>query len=114
MTTPANSTTELIGRLRSQFSDRLIVPGDDRYDEARTVFGGFDRRPGAIVRVAGESEVARVVSFARETGTQLAIRGGGHSPVGHGATDGGVVVDMSALRALDVDVDGRTAWAQTG
>ena len=70
-----------------------------RYDEARTVFsGGIDRRPAVIVRVADATDVARVVSLARETGLELAVRSGGHSAAGHSVSDGGIVLDLSDMR----------------
>ena len=93
----------------------MIGPDDPRYDDARRVFfTGFDRRPAAIVRAADASDVARVVTLARETGAELAVRGGGHSRAGHGTSEGGIVLDLSAMNAVEVDADGRTAWAQTG
>jgi FAD/FMN-containing dehydrogenase len=93
----------------------VIAPGDAGYDEARTVFlGGIDRRPAVIVRVADAADVSRVVSLARETGLELAIRSGGHSGAGHSVSDGGIVLDLSNMRALQIDVEGRTAWAETG
>jgi FAD/FMN-containing dehydrogenase len=97
------------------FSGRVIAPGDADYDQARAVFyGGFDLRPAVIVRPANAAEVARVVTLARETGLELAVRGGGHSVSGHSTTDGGIVLDLSGLRALHIDPPQRTAWAQTG
>jgi FAD/FMN-containing dehydrogenase len=60
------------------------------------------------------NEVSSVVSLARETGLELAVRSGGHSLAGHGVSEGGIVLDLSALKALQIDVEGRTAWAQTG
>lgn len=104
-----------IPQLRATFNGRVIAPDDAGYDEARTVFSGeFDRRPAFIVRVADATDVSRVVSLARETGLPLAIRSGGHSGAGHSATDGGIVLDLRDMKALDIDVDGRTAWAETG
>ncbi|MGH2392106.1 MAG: FAD-binding oxidoreductase, partial [Candidatus Limnocylindria bacterium] len=78
------------------------------------VMGGIDRRPGVIVRVANTADVSRVVALARETGLELAVRSGGHSGAGHSATDGGIVLDVRDMKGLDIDVDGRTAWAETG
>jgi FAD/FMN-containing dehydrogenase len=101
--------------LRATFNGRVIAPDDARYDEARTVFvGGIDRRPAVIIRVADESDVSRVVSLARETGLELAVRSGGHSGAGHGVSEGGIVLDLSGMKALDIDAEHRTAWAQTG
>ncbi|HKE99763.1 MAG TPA: FAD-binding oxidoreductase [Actinomycetes bacterium] len=97
------------------FGGRLIAPDDPRYDDARTVFyGGYDRRPAAIVRAADADDVARVVTLARDAELELAVRSGGHSIAGHSVSDGGIVLDLSELRALDIDPGRRTAWAQTG
>jgi FAD/FMN-containing dehydrogenase len=105
----------LLERLRADLNGRVIGPEDEGYDQARSLFyGGFDRRPGAIVRVRDESDVSRVVSFAREKGLELAVRSGGHSTAGHSVSDGGITLDLSEMKALDIDPERRTAWAQTG
>jgi FAD/FMN-containing dehydrogenase len=104
-----------ISKLRTDVGGRVIGPEDPEYDEARTVFyGGIDRRPAVIVRIKDDMDVSRVVSLARETGVELAVRSGGHSIPGHSMTDGGIVIDLADLRAFDIDVEGRTVWAQTG
>ena len=104
-------TTEI----RAQLSGELITPEDPAYDEARQVFfKGFDRKPTAVARVAGAEDVAHVVSAAREGGIELAVRSGGHSRAGHGTSDGGLVIDLSAMNGIEIDADGRTAWAETG
>ncbi|HEY2947361.1 MAG TPA: FAD-binding oxidoreductase [Micromonosporaceae bacterium] len=109
------STTLSIPRLRDDFTGRVIAPDDTEYDAARTVFpGGIDRRPAVIVQVEDAADVSRAVVLARETGLELAVRSGGHSGAGHGVCDGGIVLDLSRLRELDIDAEGRTAWAQTG
>src|SRR5688572_8950328 len=94
---------------------RVIEPGHPDYDEARTVFNAaVDRRPAAIVKVANADDVARVIAHARERGLELAVRSGGHSGAGHGVTDGGIVLDLSEMRAIEIDPERRTAWAETG
>jgi FAD/FMN-containing dehydrogenase len=104
-----------IEQLSPDLVGRVIAPDDAEYDEARTVFyGGIDRRPTAIVRPADAAQVARVVSVAREAGLELAVRSGGHSIAGHSVCDGGLVLDLSDMRGLEIDPEGRTAWAQTG
>src|SRR5919201_2672358 len=96
-------------------SGPVIVPGDPAYDAARAVFiGGVDKRPSAIVRAASAEDVARVVTYARETDSELAIRCGGHSAAGHGTTDGGIILDLRELRSLEIDAAGRNAWAGAG
>jgi FAD/FMN-containing dehydrogenase len=93
----------------------VIGPDDPRYDDLRRVFfTGFDRRPAAIVRVADASDVARVVTLARETGAELAVRSGGHSRAGDSTSEGGIVLDLCAMNVVEIDADGRAAWAQTG
>ena len=104
-----------IQRLGEHMEGEVIVPGDPRYDDARTVFtGGIDRRPAAIVRVANEADVAHVVRTAAEADMELAVRSGGHSGAAHGTSDGGIVIDVRDLRQVDLDVDGRTVWAGSG
>jgi FAD/FMN-containing dehydrogenase len=104
-----------IDRLRAQLGGALIAPEDPDYDGARTVFfKGVDRHPIAIARVANADDVARVVSFAREGGLELAVRSGGHSYAGHGTSEGGIVIDLSSMKGLEVDSDGCTAWVEAG
>jgi FAD/FMN-containing dehydrogenase len=105
------STYALADRLKG----RVITPDDADYDKARAVFyGSVDRRPAAIARVADADDVARVIAHARESDLEIAVRGGGHSPAGHGVTDGGIVIDLSELDGLQIDIEGRTAWADGG
>src|SRR5262245_345938 len=104
-----------ISNLRGSITGRVIAPEDAGYDDGRTLFyGGFDRRPAVIVRPADADDVVRVVSAAREAGLELAVRSGGHSLAGHSVTEGGIVLDLSDMRAIEVDPVRRTAWAQTG
>jgi FAD/FMN-containing dehydrogenase len=104
-----------ISDLRAELNGKLIAADDPGYDDARTVFfTGFDRRPAAIVRVADVDDVRRVVSLARETGAELAVRSGGHSRAGHGTCEGGIVLDLSEMNAVEIDAESRTAWTQTG
>jgi FAD/FMN-containing dehydrogenase len=104
-----------IENLRGSIRGRVITPDDAEYDEARTVVSGeVDPHPPAIVRVADAADVSRVVNFARETGTELAVRSGGHSGAAHSTTDRGIVLDLRDMKTLDIDADARTAWAETG
>ena len=107
-------TTETMPQL-SALTGRVIWPNDAEYDGARASFyGGFDHRPAAIVRVADANDVARVISLARESGMPLAVRSGGHGVAGYGLPDGGLVLDLADMRSLVIDVQARTAWAETG
>jgi FAD/FMN-containing dehydrogenase len=104
-----------LAQLRNGLSGRVIGPGDAAYDATRAVVSGaHDLRPVAIVRVANADDIARIVAYARVTGTELAVRSGGHSGAGHGTTDGGIVIDLRELKRIDVDPENRTAWADAG
>jgi FAD/FMN-containing dehydrogenase len=104
-----------IGGLKSALSGELIQPGDEAYDAARVVWNGcFDRRPAAVARCADVNDVVATVNFARESGVDLAVRGGGHSLPGFGTCDGGLVLDLSAMSAVEVDASARVARAQGG
>ena len=104
-----------IPKLRADVGGRVIAPEDAEYDQARALFyGGIDRHPAAIVRVKDDMDVVRVVALARESGLELAVRSGGHSIPGHSVSEGGIVIDLADMRALEIDVEARTAWAQTG
>jgi FAD binding domain len=108
-------TTISVPRLREQVNGRVITPDDPGYDQGRQVFyGGFDRHPQVIVQAADADDVARVVGLARDSGLELAVRSGGHSPAGYGTTDGGIVLDLGGMRALEIDARARTAWAEPG
>lgn len=91
------------------------MPEDSEFDNARALFYGWiNRRPAAIVKAADEADVSRVVSFARQNQLELAVRSGGHSIAGHSMSEGGIVLDLSDMRKIEIDVGQRTAWAETG
>ena len=110
------TTTQLdIDRLRADVRGTVITPDDPTYDAARRVVpGDVDGHPAAIVRVADADDVAAVIALARESGAELAVRCGGHSGAGHSTTEGGVVIDLRDLKAIDVDPESRTLWAEGG
>src|SRR4051812_39220866 len=96
-------------------SGTIIRPDDESYETARQVHNAtFDRHPSLIVRAASAADVARTVVFAREAGLELAVRGGSHSLAGYGTVEGGIVLDLGAMKGLHIDADRRRAWAQPG
>ncbi|HEU4450641.1 MAG TPA: FAD-binding oxidoreductase [Gaiellaceae bacterium] len=104
-----------LSELRAGLRGQVLGPGDPGYDDARSVFvPTVDRRPAAIVRPVDAGEVAAVVDLARESGLELAVRSGGHSGAGHGVSEGGIVLDLSRLKALEIDPERRVARAETG
>jgi FAD/FMN-containing dehydrogenase len=104
-----------IPRLRRDISGAVVGPGDPGYDASRRVFlPAIDRHPAVIVRPVDAGEVAHVVSLARQTGLELAIRGGGHSYAGHSTSEGGIVLDLTGLSALEIDAGSRVVRAAGG
>ena len=93
----------------------VIRPDDEGYHQAREVHNAnYDRRPLCVVQASSAADVARTVLFARETGLELAVRGGAHSLAGFSTTDGGIVLDLGQMKGLHIDPVRRLAWAQAG
>ncbi len=112
---PAALTGDQLSRLRDAFRGEIVTPDDEGYDEARRLWNAVhDRRPAVIVRPTTTGEVATAIRFARDHDLALAIRSGGHSGPGHSTCDGGLVVDLSRMRGVTVDAEGRTARANGG
>jgi len=104
-----------IEELRQSVRGAVTAPGDAGYDEARAVWNGMiDRRPALVVRCAGVADVVAAVQFARSQDLEIAVRGGGHSLPGFSTTDGGLVIDLSSMRGVKVDTDGRRAIVEGG
>ena len=102
--------------LAKDLTGEVIEPAQPSFDSHKTAFYDEynDRTPQAIVRVADAADVRRVIGYARDTGSGLAVRAGGHSVLGHSSPDGGLLLDLSGLAAIDVDPERATAWAGGG
>ncbi len=93
----------------------LLSAEQPEYDATRRVWNGmFDRRPALIARCHSEADVVRTVRFAREHGLLLSVRGGGHSLPGLSVCEGGLMVDLSPMKGVQVDARERVAWAGPG
>jgi FAD/FMN-containing dehydrogenase len=93
----------------------LILPADEAFDGARFGFNGMiDRRPTAIARPRSEEEVLAALAYAVDADLAIAVRGGGHSVAGHSCCDGGLLVDLRAMRTIEVDTQARRVRAQGG
>ena len=104
-----------VDALRDALLGEVLVAGDDGYDAARAVWNAMiDRRPALIARCKGTADVLDAVRFAREHGLPVSIRGGGHNVAGHAVAEGGLMVDLSAMRAVRVDPQQRRAWVEGG
>ncbi|TYL38129.1 FAD-linked oxidase [Natronococcus pandeyae] len=93
----------------------VLQPGDDDYDEARSIWNGMiDRKPAAVVRPTGAADVMTAVDFAREHGLPLAVKGGGHNVAGNAVCDDGLVIDLCSMSSVRVDPDAQTARVGPG
>ena len=105
----------LVRQLATRLQGRALTPGTSGYDTARRVFNAMiDRHPALIIRCAGVGDVAEGVGFARAHGLPLSVKGGGHSVAGTAVCDGGVMLDLSPMKAGTVDPVRRVATVQTG
>ena len=101
--------------LRAQMAGSVLSSSDAGYDEARRVHNGLiDRRPALVARCHGTADVQAAIRFGRERGLEIAVRGGAHNVAGNATCDGGLVIDLSPMRAVHVDVRARRARAQGG
>ena len=108
-------SSEALGALESGFRGRLIGEAHQEYDEARRVWNGFiDKRPGMIAKCSCLADVVVAVNFARDHNLLLSVRGGGHNVSGSAVCDGGLVIDLSEMRAVRVDRKTNSVHVQGG
>jgi len=104
-----------VAEFAADLDGALILPGDDRYETLRHVWNGMiDKHPAMIALCASDADVARAVQFAADRQLRLAVKGGGHSFPGKSVCDDGLVIDLSAMQAVAVDAESRTARVQGG
>jgi hypothetical protein len=104
-----------IRKLQSNLRGEVARPGDDGYDEARTLWNGcFDRHPDLIARCAHPLDIARTIEFTRNHDLTTAVRAGGHSLAGKSVSEGGVTIDLSPMKGVRVDPKRRVAYANAG
>jgi FAD/FMN-containing dehydrogenase len=102
-------------RLRRGVDGQVLLPDQDGYHTARQVWNAMvDRRPAVIARCTSPADVAAALRFGRALGLELGVRCGGHSVLGLSVPDGGLMLDLTPLRAVRVDPDRRRAWVQGG
>jgi FAD/FMN-containing dehydrogenase len=101
--------------VRSSFTGDLLSPGDDGYEDARRIHNGMiDKRPALIARCRTTEDVVAAVNIGREAGVEISIRGGGHNVAGKAVTDGGLMIDLALMTAVEVDPEARTITAEGG
>jgi FAD/FMN-containing dehydrogenase len=104
-----------IVNLKGEVKGKVILPGDPGYDEARRIWNAMiDRRPAVIVQCAAAADVPPAISFAREHGLEISIRGAGHNIAGNAVCDNGVMIDFSKMRTVRVDAGKRLAQVEPG
>ena len=114
MPTPA-TTTDPAALLAERLSGDVLGPEHPQYDDARRIWNGMiDKRPAAIARCADADDVAAAVRFGVEHNLPIAVRGGGHNVAGTASVDDGLVIDLSAMRAVRMDESGGTVHVQGG
>jgi FAD/FMN-containing dehydrogenase len=119
LATTLTGTVELsdrvVAELRRALTGPVLLPGDDGYDAARTVWNRMiDRRPALVARCAGRDDVVRAMHFAREHDLLLSVRGGGHNVTGSAVCAGGLMLDLSAMKGTRIDPDARVVTAEPG
>jgi FAD/FMN-containing dehydrogenase len=104
-----------VDELRRSLAGSVVLPGGPDYDAGRRCFNALvDRRPAVIARCLGAGDVGAAFDFAGANDLQVAVRGGGHNPAGHCVVDDGLVIDLSLMRTVEVDDEGRIARAEGG
>lgn len=105
----------VVSDLGGKISGSVLGPDDAGYDAARAVHNGLiDRRPAVIIRARTTKDVVDGLAFARESGLEVSVRGGGHNVAGRAVTDGGVMIDLAEMKGIVVDPDKATATAEGG
>ncbi len=106
---------KILNELQRSLAGSVVRPMDPNYDTVRRCFNALiDRRPAVIARCIGAGDVAAALDFARAYELELAVRGGGHNPAGHCICEGGIVIDLSLMRIVEVDATARIARADGG
>jgi FAD/FMN-containing dehydrogenase len=114
-TLTGKSAMPAIDRLRRNLRGELVQPGDPAYDEARKVWNGaIDKRPAAIVYCTSTDDVIQTLTFARATNHLVAVRSGGHNVAGLSVCDDGIVIDLSRIKAIEIDPVRRVVRAEAG
>jgi FAD/FMN-containing dehydrogenase len=104
-----------VSALRGKVRGTVALPGEDGYEAARTIWNAMiDRRPGLVVRCLDAADVINAVKIVRDEKLLVAVRGGGHNIAGNAVCDGGLLIDLSLMRAVRIDPASRTARVEPG
>src|SRR5215470_17722453 len=107
--------SDVIEQFHSGLRGGHLLRGDDGYEAARKIYNAMiDRRPAIIARCAGAADVIAAVNFARNNGLLVSVRGGGHNVSGNAVCDGGLMIDLSPMKSVRVDLQGKAVHAEAG
>jgi FAD/FMN-containing dehydrogenase len=108
------ATREEIAEFAKRLQGQIVLPSDAKFEEARRIHWVSSAMPAMVVRAASTSDVAATIAFAREHSLELAVRSGGHSLAHYGIVEGGVVLDLSLMKTLEIDPETRIARLGAG
>ena len=112
---PTKLSPETVTELRSQVRGAVLLPGEDGYDSARTIWNAMiNRHPAVILRAVGASDVIAAVRFAKKNDLPISVRGGGHNIAGNAVTEGGLMLDLSGMKSIRIDPIAKTAQVEPG
>lgn len=102
-------------KLKDQVKGQVVLPGDPRYDEVRKIWNAMiDRRPAVIVQCKGPDDVPHAIQWARQNGLEISVRGAGHNIAGNAVCEGGMMIDLSPMKAVRVDAAKKRAHVEPG
>jgi FAD/FMN-containing dehydrogenase len=108
-------SNEKINNLKDKVKGKLVLPGDPNYNEVREIWNAMiDRRPAVIIQCAEADDVPHAISYARDNGLEISVRGGGHNIAGSALCNNGVMIDFSNMKAVKVDVQKKRAYVELG
>ncbi len=108
-------SNEKIEKLKDKVKGQIVLPDDPNYNEVRKIWNAMiDRRPAVIVQCAEADDVPHAISYARDSGLEISIRGGGHNIAGSALCDNGVMIDFSNMKTVKVDAKKRRAYVEPG
>jgi len=117
-TSGGSSTTldpSVANDLKKRIQGEILTADSPGYDKVRAIWNAMiDRKPALIARCKTADDVVQCVKFATQHGLLVAVRGGGHNIAGNAVCDGGLLIDLSLMRAVRVDASKRTALVEGG
>jgi FAD/FMN-containing dehydrogenase len=108
-------SNEKITNLKDKVKGEIVLPGDPNYNEVREIWNAMiDRRPAVIIQCAEADDVPHAISYARDNGLEISVRGGGHNIAGSALCNNGVMIDFSKMTAVKVDAQKKRAYVEPG